>query len=273
MRTRNLVHNLGSSWPALCLASLLLISLSACSTGGLGDILGGGSTQPPATADVAEVRGTVERVDSQGRFVELERVSEVSNLQSRSSGETLRIWTAEDTLVTYQGETYRPTDLERGDKLIARVEQVDGRWYAREDLRVTYDSSPDQVSDQNDDDGTWDDHPWEDDETESDEVDADFRGTVLALDTSARTIELKRSDYQSSRTTRGSSAFVTDQRREDVVTLHYDARTRVLYEGSYYEPENLERGDEILVDAERQSNRWIAEDIEVVENVRNTRGN
>jgi len=77
---------------------------------------------------------------------------------------------------------------------------------------------------------------------------------VVAINTQNRTIELDRDQYYASR-------FSTGGNQNDVIMLHYDARTRVLYEGDYYEPENIERGDEILVDAELVANRWVAEDI------------
>lgn len=257
-----------SPFPILCIASVLLIGLTACSSGGLGDILGGGSAPPPSTSpDITEVRGTVEYVDPDAAFIELERVATRSNLQN-GGAETFRLYVYDDTQVTYDGDIYRPRDLERGDEVIARAEEDNGRWYASEDIRVSYDSSPDQTADN--DGGTWDDDPWDNDPQPNDtpqtgDADADFRGTVVAINTQDRTIELDRDTYYSSR-------FSTGGHQNDVVVLHYDARTRVLYDGNYYKPENLERGDEILVDAELISNRWVAEDIEVVENVRNPRG-
>ena len=316
-----LAHRRQVSGSLRFLTSLLLLCLSGCASSGLGDIRGGGSRSPSTSDDLSEIRGTVEFADPESTFVDLTKVSDVSILHDRG-GTTLRLWTTHETLVMYQGNTYRPSDLEEGDKIVTRVEQRDGRWYATEDIRVSYSSSPDPTADgggedsgdedsrgddpwdddpRDDDpqtdghdddpwgddprddehgDGTWGSDPWGDDEELDGEDGAEgrFGGTVQALDTRERTIELEldRTDELSRRHSRIDSSFVTDERNHDerdhrVVTLYYDARTRVVYEGNYYEPENLEPGDEILVKAVHESNRWIAEDIEVIGNIRDTR--
>lgn len=84
---------------------------------------------------------------------------------------------------------------------------------------------------------------------------ADFRGTVVDVDTSARRITLD-TDSSSSLNTRGDR------------TVYYDDRTVVEYSGQTYKPENLERGDEVTVQLANQSNTDLAERIIVTRDVR-----
>ncbi len=59
-----------------------------------------------------------------------------------------------------------------------------------------------------------------------------------------------------------------DDRDDDVVEVYYDTSTVVEYDGRSYKPENLERGDEVRVDVRRSGSRYEADEIQVVENVR-----
>ena len=53
-----------------------------------------------------------------------------------------------------------------------------------------------------------------------------------------------------------------------MVTVYYDTGTVVEYDGRTYRPENLERGDEVRVEVRRDGSRYEADEIQVVENVR-----
>ena len=50
--------------------------------------------------------------------------------------------------------------------------------------------------------------------------------------------------------------------------MYYDSSTVVEYDGQRYQPENLERGDEVRIDVRRSGSRYEADEIQVVENVR-----
>lgn len=121
-------------------------------------------------------------------------------------------------------------------------------------------------------------------------VDGLERGDVVrvdAVDTGrdlyARTIEVVRNvrdGYGGSvqgDTLRGAVAWVDSRARQirldgaghgGGVVLSYDVRTTVEYQGRLYRPENLQRGDQVRVQA-RQSgyNRWLAERIVVERSV------
>jgi hypothetical protein len=49
-----------------------------------------------------------------------------------------------------------------------------------------------------------------------------------------------------------------------VVVVHYDSSTIVEFEGRRYQPENLERGDEVEVELRDSGGRLLAEEILVV---------
>lgn len=79
---------------------------------------------------------------------------------------------------------------------------------------------------------------------------ADLRGTVASVDTRGRLIHLDGAGYGN------------DSR------LVYDGRTTVEYQGRSYRPENLQRGDQVRVQARRLSgSEWLAERIVVERSV------
>jgi len=90
-------------------ASLLLILLAAC--GSVGDILGGGSGQQQGSY---EIRGTVDSVDLNSRSIYLTNVSGYTSMLS-NGGSAVRVYYDDRTPVDYNGQAYRPADLERGD--------------------------------------------------------------------------------------------------------------------------------------------------------------
>ncbi|TZF90776.1 DUF5666 domain-containing protein [Cognatilysobacter lacus] len=80
---------------------------------------------------------------------------------------------------------------------------------------------------------------------------ADLRGAVTFVDTRTRTIRLDGGGYGGA------------------VQVVYDARTSVEYQGRAYRPEDLERGDQVRVQARQVgANQWLAERIIVERSVR-----
>jgi len=53
-----------------------------------------------------------------------------------------------------------------------------------------------------------------------------------------------------------------------VVVVHYDSETVVEFEGRRYQPENLERGDEVQIDLRDVGGQLLAEEIQVVSDAR-----
>ncbi|HEX6902635.1 MAG TPA: hypothetical protein VF789_23145 [Thermoanaerobaculia bacterium] len=235
---------------ALVVAALL----TGCGSTG---ILGGGndssndrSNDPYADRDrygdsASDVRGTVESVDTLNRRIVVDSEGTYRN-NLRNGDEELVLYYDDRTTVAFQGQTYRPEDLERGDRIAADVDNSGNRMLANR-IDVLYDVTS----------GNSDSQSVLGSDTRSDEI----RGFVRYIDTNNRTLEIEpRSGYGGSTTG-----------RSNVVVVHYDSSTTVEFQGRRYQPENLERGDEVEIDIRDQGGRLIAEDILVVADSRSTR--
>jgi predicted RNA-binding protein with TRAM domain len=219
-------------------ATLALLFLAACgSSGGLGDILGGGGSG----ASDYEIRGTIDHVDQNARVVYLTKVSGAnrSMLSNGGSGNSVRVSYDENTTVGFQGQTFRVADLERGDEVSVQVDESGSNTLMAESMTVLRDSS----------DGTYgSSYPGSSSGSNSGYA-SNVRGTVRYIDTSRRTIEVDRGN--------GS-----------IVTVEYDTATPVYYNNQTYRAGDLERGDEIDIRMrDMGSNRWVAQEISVVRNV------
>lgn len=112
----------------IALLSVLLLMSTACGSanlGGLGDlgeILGSTGSQ-----DSSDVRGVVRSVDTRNSMINLD-VSYVNNLRQEESGRA--IYYDSNTVVEFQNQTYRVTDLENGDEIEIRGANRDGRFIA-----------------------------------------------------------------------------------------------------------------------------------------------
>lgn len=229
---------------AVALAAALT---AACGSIGLPDILGGGGDGDTRTSgDVTTVRGTVERVDVSARQIVIDGDA-TYNLRN-GGGDTLVLDYDSGTSVVFEGRSYDPADLERGDRIVAEVDDTGNRLVA-ERIEVTHDVTGGVGS--VDDDDRWA---------------TDLRGTVRSIDTYARTIQLDRSGYASSFTTYPGGAPAGD-----VVTVYYDADTVVEYQGRFYGPDSLERGDVVDVEVMENGSRLMAEEISLVRDVRASR--
>lgn len=86
--------------------------------------------------------------------------------------------------------------------------------------------------------------------------DSDVEGTVTGIDLRDRRIDVDVHEVNNLREDRPGSS------------IYYDADTVVLYEGRRYDPEDLERGDVIQAEGSNTGGRYVADEIEVVRNVR-----
>jgi hypothetical protein len=235
----------------LALLSLTLL-FGGCASGG---IFGGGDDDDNGGYDngdydrgddrdndrVSEVRGRVDRIDTRDEVIYVE-ASDVYRSDLRNGSGEIPIYYDDQTEVEYDGKTYEPTALEEGDRVVIDVEDTGSRLYAR-DIEVTYDvTSADR-----------------DDDYDRDEI-SELRGTVRWVDQDRRLMEIEDASWGF-----GSDR---DDRDDDVVEVYYDSSTVVEYDGRSYKPENLERGDEVRVDVRRSGSRYEADEIQVVENVR-----
>ena len=217
---------------SLAAASLALILLAACGSSGMGDILGGGGSNQQNY----EIRGTVESVDQNSRSIFLSNVSgyNASMLSNGGSGNTVRVYYDERTPVEFNGQSYRPGDLERGDQVAVRVDESGNNLLA-ESMTVIRDVSSGSSS-------SYPTYP-------SGSYESNIRGTVRYVDTSRRTIEIDRGS--------GSTTFV-----------EFDTNTPVRFNNQSYNPVDLERGDEIDVRVRDLGNgRFVAQDISVIRSI------
>jgi len=213
---------------SLAAASLALILLAACGSSGMGDILGGGSNQQSNY----EIRGTVDSVDLSSRSIYLTNVSGYSSMLSNggsNGGSAVRVYYDDRTPVEFNGQSYRPADLERGDQVAVRVDES-GNSLMAESMTVLRDVSS----------GSGSSYP-----SQSGSYDTTIHGTVRSIDTSRRTIEVDRG-Y-------GSTTIV-----------EFDTNTPVYFNNQTYRPADLERGDEIDIRTRDLGNgRFQAQDISV----------
>jgi hypothetical protein len=236
--------------PHLLTLAFAALTLTACGSIGLPDILGGGSgggsgggTGGGTTGNALTVQGTVERVDTGSRLIVVDGDSRY-NLRNAGSGDRLTLYYDDRTTVMFEGRTYTPADLERGDRIVADVDDSGNRLVAQR-IEVTHDVTGGTG-------GVFDDQRRL----------AELRGTVRSIDTRGRTLELERTSYTSGFTTgTGTSG-------SDVVTVHYDAETMVEYQGRSYGPDSLERGDVIDVEVADAGGRLVAERMVLVRDVR-----
>lgn len=235
--------------------------LSGCGSSGVGDIFGGGTGSTTRNDDryqqsISDVRGTVERVDTvnQRIIVDSEEVNSRYNL--RNGGDELVLYYDSGTTVEHEGRTYRPEDLEVGDRILADVDQSGDRLMV-DQIEVLHDAtSGSQTSsrDQRDQDDDWSY------DNDNDDMRAtELRGTVRSVNTRDRTLELESTRYGSN-----FNSGSTSGSRSSVVVVHYDSSTIVEFEGRRYQPENLERGDRVEIEVRNSSGRMIAEEILVV---------
>jgi len=246
------------------LASLVAVTLlTGCGSTG---ILGGGgssddrndrnSTYDPYEQRVDNVRGTIERVDTRERIIVVDREDGYNNNLRNGNGNGEVVLSYDDrTTVEFQGKTFRPEDLERGDRILAEIASgsrlSNDRLLANE-IQVLYD-----VTGGVGDTGGYNTNGGTNDSTRN------LRGTVRYLDTRNRTVEVD-TYAQSQGFSAGSTGSSGSTTRSGVVLVHYDAQTVVEFQGRRYQPENLERGDEVEIDARNISGQLVAEEILVV---------
>lgn len=210
----------------------LMAVLAACGTG----ILGGPAPSPAPSSRT--VSGEVARVEADASEID--------------------VWTADRRIVTfhyddstvvyYQGETYRPSALEAGDRVTVRIDQLsNGDWYAG-----SIDVDQGRQDRQGDDGYEPDDRYPNDDPDDPDDEVATLTGEVERIDTRDRRIEI-------------------DTGRERVAFI-YRTDTVVHYQGERYEVANLEVGDVVRTRVERDDRGdWVTDSI-TVEQSRQERG-
>ena len=220
-------------------AVFALLLAAACGTiGNNGSSYPTGSTYPSGstypTNTISEVRGTVDSVDTNSRSIYLTNVSNYSsNLYPNGANNgNLRVYYDDRTIVSYNGTTFRPTDLERGDQVTIRVDGSGNQLFAQS-MNVTYNARGSMASS-----GSTAPYGL-----------STVHGTVRSIDTYGRTISV-------------------DPGYGSYTTINYASNTPVYYNSRTYAISDLEVGDQIDVHvSDLGGGRFNAQDITVTRNV------
>lgn len=227
----------------LALATFLLV-LTGCATGGYGPGTGAGypgqggypGQHYPDTRSQSIV-GTVDGIDIRGQRLILVTQPQP---QQGSRGARVEVYFDRNTRLFYQGRQVAMEGLERGDVVRAEIAQSSGRLFAR-NVEVIHNVRDGRYGGQY---------------GGGQQYGNELRGTVGFVDPRTRSIELQSRGY-------GGSYGAGSTR------LRYDERTQVEYQGRRYRPEDLERGDQVRVQARRMgSNELLAERIIVERSAR-----
>ena len=246
-----------NKYKTLAAATVALLLMAACgsSGNGIGDIFGGGN---PSNASY-QIRGTVDSVDTRGQSIYLTNVSGYNGNLNGSRSSSLRVYYDNRTTLNYQGQSYRPDQLERGDEVTVNVDQS-GNQLIAQSMDVTYNTRGGMASGSNGTYGTYPSSPSSSYPSSPSSSYSTIRGTVVNVDTRNQTIEIENTSWISGfRTNNTSSRFV----------VRYDPNASVDYNGQMYPVTNLERGDVVDVQLQDLGNSsYIARSLVLVRNVR-----
>lgn len=169
------------------------------------------SNYPNNGTSVTTISGTVRSVDTSRRQIELDR----------GYGNTVWVDYNSNTPVSYNGRSYYPSDLERGDQVDIRVTDMGGGRYTASSVSVL--RSVNGVGNSS---------------SSSSSYNSTIRGTVQYVDTSNRTIQLNQTSWISgfNGNTNGST-----------ITVQYDTNAGVYVNGALQPVSGLERGDVVEV--------------------------
>jgi hypothetical protein len=188
---------------------MALLLLASC--GSTSDIFGGGNNDTYNQT----LHGTVDTVDLNSNSIVLMNTSgyntNLSGGNRGSSGNSVRVYFDNNTTVNYNGQSYRPENLDRGDQVDVNVRQS-GNQLIADTMTVTYNTNPNGSNSTNS--GVY--------------ASGNYTGTVRYVDTTRRTIQLDR----------GTGSYVT---------VDYDPNTTVLFNGRSYLPADLEVGDQVTI--------------------------
>jgi hypothetical protein len=238
-------------------AAMLLIFAAGC--GSAGDILGGNnpSSNGPYTSSI---RGTVDSVDTYGHSITLVNTSGYNSMLSGSNGNggTLRVYYDNNTSVSWNGQTYRPENLERGDQVEIQAAQ-NGNQLMAQSMTVTYNASTassqypsNSYPSNTNPNGTYGNNSQY----------STVRGTVQYVDTNARTITLNSATW--------TSGFLPGYgANNSTITIRYDTGLNVNVNGQMAAVSGLERGDVVDVQVRDMGNsNLLAQNITLVRDVR-----
>lgn len=208
-------------------AALFLLAGCAASQ----DILGYPQQQQPYTNTI---HGTVDYVDTASHSIVLYDTSGYGTMLSGSgypaNGSSVRVYYDNRTGVSWQGRSYRPQDLERGDQVDVTVHQS-GNQLIADSANVTYNAN---TANNPYPSNSYPNNQYPNNSYPNNTQSSLIRGTVRYVDTNSRTIQLD--------TNNGP------------ITVSYDNGVRVDANGQLNPVTNLERGDVVDVQTQGYSN-------------------
>jgi len=101
--------------------SILIFAAGCSQLGGLGSVLGGA-----ASPQTSQVSGTVQGVDTRNQQIVLQQ----------TNGQSVALLFDGQTQVTYQNRSYSVSNLERGDRITARIQQANNGGYYTDLVQV-----------------------------------------------------------------------------------------------------------------------------------------
>src|SRR5205823_114750 len=114
-------------------AAFTLLVVAACSSSSpLGGVFGGNNNN-------YDIRGTVDSIDTANHSIWLTNTSGYNGSLASSSGNAVRVYYNDRTSVSFNGRSYRPADLERGDEVVVHASQS-GTQVVADSMDVTYNS-------------------------------------------------------------------------------------------------------------------------------------
>jgi hypothetical protein len=236
-----------NNYKTIAAATVALLLLAACgsSGNGIGDIFGGGNN----TNNAYQIRGTVDSIDANSRSIYLTNVSGYNANLNTGGSSSVRVYYDDRTTLNYQGRTYRPDQLERGDEVTVNVNQ-NGNQLIAETMDVTYNTRGGMASGSS----------YPSTSNPSSTQYSTMRGTVRNVNTGNRTIELDNTSWV--------SGFRTNNTGSRLV-VQYDSNTSVDSNGQLYPVTNLENGDVVDVQVQNTgSSNYLAQRVVLVRNVR-----
>ncbi|MEA2490178.1 MAG: hypothetical protein QOH21_1970, partial [Acidobacteriota bacterium] len=163
------------------------------------------------------------------------------------SGSTARVYFDENTTVDYQGQSFRPENLERGDEVTVNVDQSGNQLIAQR-INVTYNANGSGTNNSST-------YP-----SSGSSQASTVRGTVRSIDTSRRTIQLESTSWLNNNYNGNTSNGST-------ITVYYDANAGIDVNGSLQAISGLERGDVIEVQLRSSGSTYVADRLYLVRDI------
>jgi hypothetical protein len=219
---------------------------------------------------VVDLQGTVASVNTRERLIYVDREGTDDRYNLRNDdrydrGDAVALSYDDSTVVRYQGRTFRPGDLERGDRIQASLER-NGDYLLAQQINVLYDVSSGPGTPGAPGNGGYDRGGYDDRNGGYDDRNGatDLQGTIRAVDARNRTLEIDRSRSENRDNFSSDPGRYNDSNGYGTILVRYDAGTTVRFQGRDYSPENLERGDVVRIQARDDNGRLTAERIDVL---------